>query len=187
VGLEDDGTFIVEEFEQPNTDCHQYGGSFSILHERTGLFLNFGTGLKVDDFLDQTTRFAGTDADPDQFFWAAQAGIEKKFFNLGKTTVYAEYYDYDGGSATRRTVEAGDALNPTGVGDWAVWYSAVNLWGVGFAQGIDDAAMVLYFSYRHVEGELVLRQLNGDVANGPIAGAPIDDLDVAITGAVIKF
>ena len=33
--------------------------------------------------------------------------------------------------------------------------------GAGIAQGIDNAAMILYLSYRHVEGELLLRQLNG--------------------------
>jgi hypothetical protein len=47
--------------------------------------------------------------------------------------------------------------------------------------------MILYFSYRHVEGELLLRQLNGVTANGAIANAPIDDLDLVLTGAVIKF
>jgi hypothetical protein len=47
--------------------------------------------------------------------------------------------------------------------------------------------MILYLSYRHVEGELQLRQLNGVVANGPIADAPLDDLDLLLTGAVIKF
>jgi hypothetical protein len=47
--------------------------------------------------------------------------------------------------------------------------------------------MILYLSYRHVEGELQLRQLNGVVANGAIANAPLDDLDLLLTGAVIKF
>ena len=178
---------FAEAEEQFNSDCRQWGGSFSVLHEETGLFLNYGVGWKVDDFIRDTARFTGTDVDQGQFFWAAQAGIEKKFFDLGKTTIYGEYYNYDGGGGTRRTVRAGDALNPTGLGSWAEWYTDVDLWGVGFAQGIDNAAMILYFSYRHVQGELVLRQLNGAVANGIIAGAPIDDLDVAITGAVIKF
>jgi hypothetical protein len=177
------GGAIVDE----TSDCRQFGGSFSILHEKTGLFLNFGTGLKVDDFIRDTQRFSGTDVDEDQFFWAAQAGVERKFNDLGKTTIYGEYYNYDGGGGTRRTVGPGDALNPTGAGSWAEWYTDVNLWGAGIAQGIDNAAMLLYFSYRHVEGELVLRQLNGAVANGPIADAPIDDLDLVITGAVIKF
>jgi predicted porin len=182
-----DEVYFNEAVELETSDCRSVGGSFSVLHEKTGLFLNFGTGLKVDDFIRDTQRFSGTDVDEDQFFWAAQAGVEKKFNDLGKTTIYGEYYDYDGGGGTRRTVRAGDALNPTGVGNWAEWFTGVNIMGAGIAQGIDSAAMLLYFSYRHVEGDLQLRQLNGSVANGPIAEAPLDDLDLVLTGAVIKF
>ena len=182
-----DEVYFNELVELETSDCRSIGGSFSVVHEKTGLFLNFGTGLKVDDFIRDTQRFSGTDVDEDQFFWAAQAGLEKNYFGPGKTTIYGEYYDYDGGGGTRRTVRAGDALNPTGVGSWAEWYTGVNVMGAGIAQGIDSAAMIIYLSYRHVEGDLVLRQLNGTVANGPIAVAPLDDLDLVLTGAVIKF
>jgi len=170
------------------SDCYQMGGSFSIVDHRSGLFLNFGTGLKVDDFIHKTQRFAGTDVDDTQFFWAAQAGIEKKFFDLGKTTIYGEYFDYDGAGGTRRTVTAGDALNPTGVGNWAEWYTGVDIWGLGVAQSIDSAAMILYLSYRHVQGDLLLRQIGGSGAvEGPIANAPLENLDLVITGALIQF
>jgi hypothetical protein len=167
--------------------CHQYGGSFSVLHKETGVFLNFGTGIKLDDAIYDTVRFRGTNVDDSQVFWAAQAGIERKFFDLGKTTIYAEHYQYDGGGATRRTVGPGDPLNPTGLGSWAVWHTGMDLVGAGIAQGFDDAATVVYLSYRHVEGELVLRQLNGLNASGPILDAPIDDLDLVLTGAIVKF
>lgn len=170
-----------------DTRCHQFGGSVSVIHEATGLFVNFGAGQKLDDLIEDTTRFAGTGVDDSQRFWAVQAGVEKKFFDLGKTTVYGEYYDYDGGGATRRTVGPGDALNPTGLGSWATWGSGVNVVGGGIAQGIDKAAMVLYLSYRHVEGDLALRQLNGSVASGAIADAPIEDLDLVLSGAIVKF
>jgi hypothetical protein len=170
-----------------DTGCHQYGGSVSLLHEPTGLFLNFGTGLKVDDEIYHTMRFAGTNVDDSQVFFAGQAGIERKFFDLGKTTIYGEHYQYGGGGGTRRTVGPGDALNPTGAGSWAVWHTGMELFGAGLAQGIDDAATILYLSYRHVEGSLTLRQLNGVNASGQIADAPLDDLDVLLTGAIIKF
>lgn len=170
------------------SDCYQLGGSFSVLDNRSGLFLNFGTGLKIDDFIHKTQRFAGTDVDDTQFFWAVQAGIEKKFFDLGKTTIYGEFYDYDGAGGTRRTVKAGDALNPTGVGNWAEWYTGVDILGAGVAQGIDSAAMILYLSYRHVQGDLRLRQIGSSGAvEGPIADAPLKDLDLVMTGAMIKF
>ena len=81
----------------------------------------------------------------DQFFWAAQAGVEKKFNDLGKTTIYGEHYDYDGAGGTGARSRAGDALNPTGVGNWAEWYTDVNVMGAGIAQGIDKAAMIFYF------------------------------------------
>lgn len=170
-----------------DTSCHQLGGSVSVLHQPTGLFVNVGAGQKVDDLIEGTTRFAGTGVDDEQKFWAVQAGIETKFVDLGKTTVYGEYYDYDGGGATRRTVGAGDALNPTGAGSWAVWGSGVNVIGAGIAQGIDKAGMILYLSYRHVEGDLALRQLSGSVASGAIADASLEDLDVVLSGALIKF
>ena len=99
-----------DDVERETQDCQNYGGSFSVLHEPSGLFLNFGTGLKVDNFIRDTQRFTGTNVDEDQFFWAAQAGVEKKFNDLGKTNIYGEYYNYDGGGGTRRTVRAGDDL-----------------------------------------------------------------------------
>ena len=68
-------------------------------------------------------------------------------------------------------------------------YSQV--WGAGVAQGFDKAALVLYLSYRHVEGDLVLRQLDGPsatgVANGDIASSPIEDVDLVFGGGIIKF
>ena len=68
-----------------------------------------------------------------------------------------------------------------------MWNSNVDIWGGGIAQGIDSAAMILYLTYRHVSGDLTLRQLEGGAATGPIADAPIDDLDLLLTGAVIRF
>jgi predicted porin len=169
-----------------DTDCHQFGGSVSAIHEETGLFVNAGAGIKTDDLIAETTRFAGTGVDDDQTFWSIQAGIEKKFTPLGKTTVYGEYYSYEGGANGNRTVAAGDALNP-GAGSWAVWNTAVDVWGAGIAQGFDAAALVLYLSYRHVEGDLTLRQINAGSANGVIADAPVEDLDLVFAGGIIKF
>lgn len=172
--------------------CDQFGGSISVVHTATGLFVNAAAGVKKDDLIDDTAVFAGTDADDEQDFWAVQAGIEKKFNDLGKTTVYGEYYNYEGGANARRTVGAVDALNPFDNGNrGAVWSTGVEVWGLGIAQGLDNAATVLYLSYRHVEGDLVLREITGGVvgvdADGDIANAPIEDLDLVLAGAIIKF
>jgi hypothetical protein len=47
--------------------------------------------------------------------------------------------------------------------------------------------MILYLTYKHVQGDLDLRQLQDGVSTGPIADAPIDNLDLLLAGAVIRF
>ena len=171
-----------------DTECRNLGGSISVIHEATGLFVNAGTGIKTDELLAGTARFAGTGADDEQTFWAIQAGLEKKFMDHGKTTIYGEYYDYNGGANQRRTIGATDALNPFGPGATsAVWSTDVQMYGVGVIQAFDSAALQVYLSYRHYEADLTLRQLVGAVATGAFADVALEDLDVVLAGAVIKF
>lgn len=166
--------------------CTQFGGSFSVVHESSGLFVNFGAGQKTDDVINTTPLYAGVaGVDDQQSFWSIQAGIEKKFYDLGKTTIYGEYYDYSG-APIARTIGAGDAVNPLGT-TAAVFNTGVQVWGAGIAQGIDSAAMTVYLSYRHVEGDLTLKGVAGGVANGPIAEASFEDLDLVMSGAIIRF
>jgi|CXWK01.1.fsa_nt_gi predicted porin len=172
--------------------CHNFGGSLSVLHEATGLFVNVGAGLKTDDRLRHSALFTGTGADNDQTFWAIQAGVEKKFNSFGKTTIYGEYYDYDGGANQRRTIDGtdggvADALNPFATGDSAIWATGLEMWGAGIAQSFDKAALLLYLSYRHYEADLTLRQIVGGSAAGLTAGAGLEDLDVVLAGGLIKF
>lgn len=174
--------FIGEE-----TACSQVRGSVSVKHLDTGLFVNFGASSTGDGIIDDTTRYAGTDVSDREIFYSGQAGIERQWLPLGKTTIYADYYNYNGGASTPLLVREGDPLNPTGVGDWSVWRSSVDIWGGGLAQGIDSAAMILYLSYKHVSGDLTLRQLNSGVANGVIADTPIDDLELVLGGGIIRF
>jgi hypothetical protein len=169
------------------TKCRQVGGSVSVLHQATGLFFNLGAGLIIDGLLDDTPRFVGTGVEDSELFWSGQVGLERRINSLGKSTLYGEFYLYDGGAPTGIPVLPGDALNPTGLGTWTVWQSDMNAFGGGLAQGIDAAAMILYLSYRHVSGDVTLRQLQGLAATGPIVGAPIDDLDLVLTGAIINF
>lgn len=167
--------------------CRQLLGSVSVKHLDTGLFANIGFEYTLDGIADETDRFANTDVGDHELLLSGQFGIERPYLSFGKTTIYGEYYNYNGAVPTALLVGPGDPLNPTGVGSWAVWQSNVAIWGAGMAQGIDSAAMILYLNYRHVTGELTLRQLNGAEATGPKAGAPIDDLDLLLSGAVIRF
>ena len=171
-------------------DCSNFGGSASVMHIETGLFISAGAGTKKDKLLDDSPVFAGTGAEDTQDFWALQAGIEKKFFPLGKTTVFGEYYDYEGAASRRRVDSAGaaadPALNPAGP-NAQVWSTGLEAYGFGIAQGIDNAAMVLYLHYRHVEADLALRDLNGAVASGAINNVDLEDLDIVTAGGIIKF
>ncbi len=169
------------------TACQQVRGSVSAKHLDTGLFVNFGANLTNDGIVDSTIRFDGTGVGQQGYFLSGQIGIERQFNALGKSTLYASYYSYSGGAPTVLTVGPGDPLNPTGSGDWTVWQSDVDIWGGGIAQGIDNAAMIVYLAYHHVSGDLTLRQLQNRVASGPIADAPIDDLDLLLGGALIRF
>ncbi len=170
-----------------DTSCRQMSGSISVIDRPTGLFLNFGAGLNFNGLIDETLRYQQTGVDDQHHFFAGQAGIERRFNELGKTTIYGEHFTYDGGAATAAFVRPGDSLNPTGAGNWAVWNSSVNVWGGGIAQGIENASMILYLYYRHASGDVTLRQLNGLAATGPLADTPIDDLDLLMSGAVINF
>lgn len=169
------------------TACQQLRGSVSAKHLDTGLFVNFGANLTSDGIVEDTLRFRGTSVEQSAHFLSGQAGIERQFNPLGKTTIYADYYTYSGGAPTVLTVGPGDPLNPTGAGDWTVWHSNVDIWGGGIAQGIDSASMILYLTYRHVSGDLTLRQLENRAATGALSNAPIDDLDLMLSGAVIRF
>ena len=166
--------------------CTQFGGSVSILHEATGLFVSVGAGEKTDDVIGTTPLYAGVAGVGDsQAFWAVQGGIERKFNELGKTTIYGEYYDYNG-APIARTIGATDAINPLGT-TAAVFDTGLQVWGLGIAQGIDNVAATLYLTYRHVSGDVTLKGVAGGVASGPVATADFEDVDLVMSGAIIKF
>ncbi len=106
----------------------------------------------------------GTGVDDGQTFWATQVGIEKKWHesrqddHLRRVLRLRRRRQQSGATSVQR-----DALNPTGAGNWALWGTGVEVIGAGIAQGIDKAAMIVYLSYRHVEGDVTLREKAGGV------------------------
>jgi predicted porin len=148
------------------TDCHQIGGSVSALHEATGLYANFAAGYMKDDLVqDEFT----TPVDNEYKFWAIEAGIQRKWIPLGKTTIFGQYYNYDGGAMFRD-------YTPGTVG--RVLSAELDIYSVGVMQGLDNAGMNLYALYRHVEAEAVTED----------AGyMPFEDVNLFMTGAIIKF
>lgn len=167
-----------------DSDCWQFGGSTSIVHVATGLFVNFGAGIKKDDLIADTNLFANVAPDNEQTFWSIQAGIERKWTPLGKTTIYGEYYSFDGGANTR-LLDANFAGTVNGA---AVVSTGVESYGFGVAQGLDAAAMTLYLSYRHVKGDIsVVDTAGGQAVAGAPTAIPLEDLDLVFAGGIIKF
>ena len=119
--------------------------------------------------------------------------VSKKIQRVRQDHIFGEYYDYNGGANQRRTVDGpdggvSDALNPFAAGgDGAIWSTDVQMYGTSIAQSFDNAALTVYLSYRHYEAGLTLRQIAGGVANGALADVALEDLDIVMTGALIKF
>lgn len=154
-----------------DADCEQLGGSVSIMHAPTGIYVNFAAGYLDDNLIAQDTGFDGGAVEDRSTFYAGEVGIEQKWNALGKTTIYGQYYQNDGGSQDRR-------FRVAGVGGDIV-ESELTSWGAGIIQGIDAAAMHVYVTYRHYEG---------DVTTGPALNQfSVDDLDVVMGGAIIRF
>ena len=122
--------------------------------------------------------------DDEDTFWAIEAGIERKWFPLGKTTVYGQYYDYDGGSLSR---SISFYNGPTLTFNGQVIDTAVESYGFGLVQGVDAAAMSLYLTYRHVSPEATTAALVGGVASGAVTELALEDYDFVTAGGIIKF
>jgi predicted porin len=160
------------------SDCQMLGGSISVMEEKSGIYGNFAAGEMWDDNADDI----GVGLDDTYFFWAAEVGIQQKWFPIGKTTIFGQYYDYDGGAINRQF--SGNATNPVNpfAGTASIASSGVESYGAGVMQKIDAADMKLYAIYKHVEFDLEL--INGGVVQ---ESNPLEDFDVIMSGAVINF
>lgn len=170
-----DGAVVETNTAIADASCKQLGGSVSVMHAPTGIYVNFGAGYMQDDVIGLdpgagAIRGAGVVDDRSEFY-AIEAGIERKFVDLGKTTIFGQYYQNDGGSQDR-------TFRVNGVGGDIV-NSELQSFGLGVVQGIDAAAMHVYLTYRHYEGEVT--------AGADLTKFELDNLDVVMGGAIIRF
>jgi hypothetical protein len=149
-------------------DCQWWGGAGTVLHKPTGLFVYGGYGEQQDNNID--AFYANPAADSNNISWFVQAGIEKKFFPLGKTTIFGEYRNDEAGSPEAVRTLAGHATS--------IKNSDFDFWAGGVVQNIENAAMDLYVIYRHAEG---------DTTDFDNTKTGLDDFDMVITGARIQF
>lgn len=122
------------------------------------------TGLFVNaSYRNIDVDFGATSAESDNYF--IQGGIKQKWNTLGATTFWGEYSNSEDGLLT-----SNELTNATA--------SEYQRWGLGVAQNIDTAAMQIYALYQHHEADV---DVNG------VALADLEDFDVFVAGAVIKF
>lgn len=172
-----DDCLAVSASHNPDADCKQVGGSLSIMHLESGLYVTGAAGWRKDDNINDLFD-APSRADNTSTFYAIEAGIEKKFFDLGKTTIFGQYYDHQGGSNDRT-----DLSFNNNVTNFNIANAELQMYGGGIVQGIDAAAMSLYVYYRHVEGDVTLVNNAGVTQANP----GIEDLDLVVAGGMIKF
>lgn len=150
-----------------NDKGHEWGGSASVLHVESGLFVTFAYGeaeLGRGNF--GTLIPAGFDNKYTN--WNVYGGIQRKWHPLGATTIYGEYFKGDFGRAT----ESSTALSST------IFGSDVKVWGATAVQTIDAAALDLYIAYRHY---------SADLTGSGGAGLYAEDFDTVFSGAKISF
>ncbi|MGD9785263.1 MAG: hypothetical protein AB7E80_10635 [Hyphomicrobiaceae bacterium] len=155
-------------------DFDEIRGSVSVIHVPTGLFVNLA-GIHRDFDLIGKSDFN---------YWYVAGGIYRKFFDIGKTSIYAEYSEASGAleglvvGAGNNILDAnGNAIANVGAGQ-VVTNSDLTSWGFGISQDIDAAAMQLYLGYRAWEADFAVTVLGA---------APLDTIHTVYTGAVIKF
>jgi hypothetical protein len=146
-------------------DCNWWGAAGTVMHVPTGLYVYSGYGQQNNDAFEAIGR------DGEYTTWFVQAGIERKWLPLGKTTVFGEYRNDQAGFTDSSFVVGG-------VSQGAALSSDLDFWAAGVVQNVESAAMDFYVIYRHSAGDV-------DTATGGKIG--LDDFDMLITGAKINF
>ncbi len=157
-------------------DQRKWQGSASILHVPSGLFLNGAyltlsyNGVAASDVINGSIANGNR---PDTKFWYVAGGISQNWTGLGKTVLYGEYGNVTDGATGLASTTVGNLNAGTFYTD-----TEVTFWGLGVVQNIDAAAMELYAAYRNY---------SADVRTNAAGNVPVEDFQMVMTGARIKF
>jgi hypothetical protein len=160
-----------------------------VMHVPTGIFVTGAYGEAKDKNRQALFTLVGAGAgaaaqDKDKF-WSIQAGIEQKWFSLGKTTLFGEYIESKTGSGIGANGGATQILANDGLTN-ALGYiksSEVKTWGLGVNQNIEAANADFYLHFRNFQGSL--NTMNA--AGAPIANTGVKDFQAVMTGMIIRF
>lgn len=143
--------------------CSWEGAGATVLHKPTGLFVFGGWGRQSIETASTTLL------EPDSTVWFVQPGIERKWFALGKTNIFAEYRRDDAGSNPGKTMSA-----------------KIDFWQAGVVQSIEAADASLYFVYQHADGDITGNATTS--SNGaPVGTTSLDAFQELIVGTKINF
>jgi hypothetical protein len=180
-----------EPFQGYRRDLREWAGEASVLHKPSGLWANFSWTFSEDR--DSNTINAGIfdgKSAPDMFAWDISGGIQKSWFDAGKTTLW--------GGCTNSSDGIGGLINPLGGANpgrslransipgipfvTEVTGSEVTKWYLAADQSIESAVLDLYIGYQHIEAEIDLIDFARKRLN-----APFRNFDLVFTGARIYF
>jgi hypothetical protein len=170
-------------------DCSAIGLSASVMHVPTGIYVAGAYGKQKDNKINETAAVAlaagvtqGMLSDTNKQYYL-QAGIEQKWFSLGKSTVYGEYGKQTTGTqfnTTTNTLRAVTTDLSTVAG--SLIGSEIKYYGIGFNQAIDAAAADLYVSFRNFSATGTSVSAAGVQSNF----SP-KDFQAVMTGMIIRF
>lgn len=137
------GIGFMDEQEERYRDLK---GSASLLHKSTGLYLSVASGVRDDDRSSIIGR-------PPAYFHYVQAGVSKRWFSYGDTTVYGDFGVY-------RNYNVGELLRvDPNIGQLVIWgtlsQAEVTRWGFGAEQAFDEAGVLLYAQAHRYEPDIV--------------------------------
>lgn len=179
-------------------DCNAWGGSASIKHVPTGLYLS-GGGAQIEDnnrsiaaALASTNPIGGPrrGIDKNDGMWWIQAGWEAKLTPLGSTIFWGQYQAFNNGLGVNgsvvQTVAGNDVLNSLGT-TALIGGSKTEIWGGGISQNIDAASMILYAGFYNFSVESTLLAQSASATVQRAKSNSVDDMQMFYTGATIKF
>lgn len=163
------------------SQCMEVGGSASIMHTGSGLFLNAAAGWGKDDGLKPVYGNAAGIDDTEDFYYAL-AGIEQQWFSFGKTTLFGQYWHKD--IAAGLTSGVGTPLDASPLGGAKRLSGAdVSIWGVSLNQEL-AGGVDFYASYNHVETEVHTSPTGAVTGSATTNIAPFD---FVLTGIAVRF
>lgn len=150
-------------------------GSGSILHMKSGLFVNGAAGMREIDW--SVTPFAGhTLSAKDAKFWHVTVGWSKNVFGIGNTVLFAEYQKADDMIGYQLV---GPVINGS-------IESEATMMGFGVVQHIDAAAMEVFATYKKFEADARLAGTWTGVGSLAI-DANMHDFSMFLVGTRINF